>query len=112
MENITLGQISAAVLFLVALLGGLIALFKYLKNWLKDMLKEEFVEMRADINEIGVSNCKNFLVSCFAKIEKGDQLDETELERFYEEYDVYTNKYHKNSYIHSKYEKLMKEGKL
>lgn len=112
MENITLGQISVIVLFLVALTSGLITLFKYLKKWLLAALKDEFGEIRSDINEIGISVCKNFLVSCFAKLEKGETLDETELERLYEEYDVYTNRYHQNSYIHARFDKIRKEGKL
>lgn len=126
MENITLGQISAAILFIVAFFGGMTTLFKYIKKWLRSLLNEEFKVIQSELNKVkddikslhsnldeeAISNCKNFLVSCYAKIESGMQLDETEKERYYEEYDIYTNKYHQNSYIHSKHEKLRKEGKL
>jgi len=119
MENITLGQLSAGIVFLGTFFGGVVILFKYIKKWLKEALKSEFDDikeeinnLKSDISDIGISDCKNFLVNCFAKLENNQLLDETELERFYEEYDIYTNKYHQNSYIHAKYEKLKKEGKL
>ena len=112
MENITLGQINNALLFLTGLIAVTIGLMVYIKKGLKKMLKEDFDEIRNNINNIGISNCKNFLVSCFAKLEQGQALDETELERFYEEYDIYINEYHKNSYIHAKHEKLKEEVKI
>lgn len=112
MENVTLGQISSIVLFLGTFFGGIGILLKYIKKWLKSMLNDEFQSIKKEITDIGISNCKNFLVSCMAKIESGQKLDEAELERFYEEYDEYTNKWHQNSYIHAKYDKLKKEGKL
>lgn len=119
MENITLGQINTIFLFIGGFIGSIVVLVVYLKKGLRSALKEDFNgikneinELRSDINEIGISDCKNFLINCFAKIETGQELDETEKERYSECYDLYTNKYHKNSYIHSKHEKLVKEGKL
>lgn len=126
MENVTLGQILSIITFLGTFIGGIGILFKHAKKWLKEALKDEFKGIKNDINnlkvdienvqsninEVGISNCKNFLVSCFAKIEQGQELDETEKERYYEEYDVYINEYHQNSYIHAKHEKLKEEGKI
>lgn len=112
MENITLGQISGIIIFITTFIGGIVLLFQYIKKWLKNMLKDEFKSIKDDMKIIGISNCKNLLVSCYAKIESGQALDETEKERYHEVYDDYTNKYHQNSYIHTKHEKLTKEGKL
>lgn len=119
MENVTLGQINTIILFLGGFIGGIIVLVVYFKKGLKSALKEDFDgirkdinDLKEDINEIGISDCKNFLINCFAKIEAGQELDETEKERYSECYDLYTNKYHKNSFIHTKHEKLVKEGKL
>lgn len=119
MENITLGQISAVVLFLGGFLGGICVLFKYIRKLLKQASKEEFdtinkniVDLKNEINKLGISDCKNFLVSCFGKIDSGLSLDESEKERFHEVYDIYTNEYHQNSYIHERYEKFKKEGKI
>ena len=41
MENITLGQISALVLFLGSFIGGLIVLYNYIKKWLKLTIKSD-----------------------------------------------------------------------
>lgn len=130
MESVTIGQISSIVLFLGAFIGGIGILLKYIKKWLKTAFKEEFDSIKGeinnvkgevkneinnvknDINKIGISDCKNFLVNCFAKIENGGVLDESEKQRFDEVYDTYTIVYHQNSYIHNKYEKLKKEGKI
>lgn len=126
MESITLGQILSVVTSIGAFIAGIGILLKYIKKWLKEALKDEFKGIKNDINnlkvdignvqlninEVGISNCKNFLVSCFAKIEQGQELDETEKERYYEEYDAYINEYHQNSYIHTKHEKLKEEGKI
>lgn len=119
MEEITLGQISSIILFLGTFLGGIGLLLNYIKKWLKTAFKEEFdsikkniSDLKKDIDDIGISDCKNFLISCYAKIETGQELDETEKERYSECYDLYINKYHKNSYIHAKHEKLKREGKI
>lgn len=112
MENITLGQIYSIMAFIGTFTGAFSVVLVLLKKWLKNMLKDEFESLREEVTSIGISNCKNFLVSCMAKVESGQELDETELERFYEEYDEYTIKWKQNSYIHAKFEKLKKEGKL
>lgn len=130
MENITLGQVAGTVTFLGAFIGGVILLFNYVKKWLKLSLKDEFENMnsqitllktdinnqikslKADLSKEAIANCKNFLVECQAKAESGLLIDEAEKERYYEEFDVYTNEYHQNSYIHAKHEKLKKEGKI
>jgi len=119
MQDVTLGQINTIILFSSGFVSAVVVLLAYLKKGLRNALKEDFDSikdelsiLRKDINEIGISDCKNFLINCYAKIEKGQELDETEKERYSECYDLYTNKYHKNSYIHSKHEKLVKEGKL
>ncbi len=119
METITISQIITIAGVLATFLTSMGILFNKGKKWLKSALKEDFDSIREDIsdlkndiNDIGISDCKNFLINCYAKIEAGQQLDETEKERYGECYDAYTNKYHKNSYIHVKHEKLMKEGKL
>lgn len=112
MENITIGQIYEIMLFLATFVGTAIILYNYIKKWLKETLKEEFKEVKEDVKKIGISNCKNYLVSCFSKIECGQALDESERERLFETYDEYTKIYKQNSYIHSKFEKLKKEGKI
>ena len=40
----------------------------------------------------------------------GVEKDEVQIKRAYEVYEHYTKDLHKNSYIHDKWEKLMKKG--
>lgn len=129
MENINLGQISVALLFIYALIDVIDKLYTKFKKPVQSALNEEIKEelkpiidnqnktnekldvLNKKINEVDINRCKDFLVSFFSKVEKGEEIDEVELEHFYCVYEVYINK-GGNSYIHSKYEKLKKEGKL
>lgn len=118
MGNLTLNDISAAILFLVALMGGIAYLHKSLKKFIGDLLKEEFKTIRddiaglkADLGVVDMENCKNFIVRFLADVERGDFIADAELQRFWEEYQHYTTK-GGNSYIYEWVERLKREGKL
>lgn len=118
MENITLGQIGAAVAFLVALIGGVAYLLKKLKEFISATLKEELAPLKSEIKEtrclvdkVDLENCKNFLVTFLAGIEKGVYYDPIETQRFWEEYEHYTSK-GGNSYIKQSVESLKAKGKI
>ena len=64
------------------------------------------IERRTD--KIDENQCRNFLVEFLADVESGVKKDEVQVKRAYEVYEHYTNDLHKNSYIHDKWEKLMK----
>lgn len=96
MGNITISEISGIVAFLVALIGGLISLFKHAKNGLRGMLKSEFQvvndqieDIKKDLNEvreIGITNTRNgirneILLMVNSQPEKVD-----EIERAFERY--------------------------
>ena len=96
MEHLTVGEISGIVALLGGLIGGIISLFKYAKNGLKSMLKDEFqvvndqiADIKEDIKEvreIGHSNSKNgkrneILLMINTQPEKVD-----EIERAFEDY--------------------------
>lgn len=96
MEHLTVGEISGIVALLGGLIGGIISLFKYAKNGLKSMLKDEFqvvsdqiTDIKEDvteIREIGNNNAKNgkrneILLMINTQPEKVD-----EIERSYEDY--------------------------
>ena len=119
MENITLGQVGAALAFLVSFLTGCGWIVKRLKDFIKDTLKEEVGTLRKDINGLGtrldkvdMEATKNYLVSYLSKAEQGLPIDEIERERFCEEYDHYKKDLKGNSYITHKVEKLKSEGKI
>lgn len=68
-------------------------------------------DIKEEIKQIQLDNCKNYLVQAIAKVESGQDLSPVEKERYWENYDTYV-KLGGNSYIHSETERLKKEGKL
>lgn len=60
------------------------------------------------ISRLDENHCKDFLISFLKKKEKDEVMDEAEMQRAYEVYDHYTNDLKLNSYIHDKWNKLMK----
>lgn len=107
MENITLGDIQSWLGFLVALGGSVGAIVYFMKKALKKLLKP----LEDKIDAFGTDNAKNYLVPFLSKVERGEPIDEIELERFHEEYEFYLA-HGGNSYVKSRVEKLRKEGKL
>lgn len=120
MESITLGQIASAILLISSVLGALIMITKWVKQtasrWLTSGLSgidKKLDRLSKDISEVDMSQCKNFLVRFLADIEQGNEIDEVELQRFWEVYEHYTSpKLKGNSYVQEKVEKLKKSGKL
>ena len=125
MENLTLGQLSAGVIFIVALIAGVQNLKKNIKTWIEESLKTRFdaidkqnekilakiddVDTRLD--KVDMENCKNYLVTFLAEVRRGEVKDPTEVQRFWEEYDHYISK-GGNSYIREDVEDLKKRGLL
>lgn len=118
MEQITLGQVGLAVTFIVGLIGGIGYLKTNIRQWISDSLKDEFksiddkmVKLQDRIDAVDMQACKNFLVARLADVEKGNTLDEIERERFWEQYEHYSE-IGGNSYIHIKVEQLKADGRL
>ena len=118
MEQITLGQIGLAITFVVGLIAGITALIKNIKKWLSAAFKEDFEglnkkmdTMQKRIEDVDLASCKNYLVRFLSDLDKGREIDEVEMERFWEQYQHY-EKIGGNSYIHRKVEQLKTEGKL
>lgn len=107
MEQITLGDIAAWAGFAVMLGGSVAAIIKGVKKVVEKLL--EPIQKRLDA--VDLENCKNYLVTFLAGVERGQEHDEIELERFHEQLGHY-QQIGGNSYIKSKVEKLQKEGKL
>lgn len=125
MENLTLGQISAALLFIIALIAGIQNLKTNIKKWIEESLKARFdaidkqnekilakiddVDTRLD--KVDMENCKNYLVTFMAEVRRGEMKDPTEIQRFWEEYDHYISK-GGNSYVREGVEELKAKGYL
>ena len=128
MENITLAVVVGCVITCAAFLKAVLYLQDQMKNATKKMLADEFAEMnrkidglQADVNkrlddlygmqeEAAIEACKNFLTHALVDIENGAN-DEVLKRRIHSAHTWYNN-HHQNSYIDTKFNKLVDEGKL
>lgn len=118
MENWTVGQILGTV---TAIAGGLTALgviSKKAGSAITQWLQAQLIPINRKLSELSQQTTKNdknramdFIVIFLANVEQGTIVDEEEKKRFWENYDLYTS-LGGNSYIHSKVERLKKEGKI
>ncbi len=100
MEQITLGDLARWAAFVVALGGSIATIIRGVKK-----------AVEAIILPLSLDNAKNYLVPFLSKVERGEPVDEIELERFHEEYTFYID-HGGNSYIKSRVDKLKQAGKL
>ena len=118
MENITLGQIAAAIGIIGILIGGYKALQKNIREGLQKIVSDLLKPITDSINQINVrldkvdmESTKNFLGRCLSDVEKGEKMTETETERFWEQYEHYTSA-GGNTYIKNKVEDLRDKGRI
>ena len=104
MQELTLNQIADFLKWLVTFGGSICTiLFAF-----KKILDRSMQPIHKKIDKLDVHQCKNFLVRFLADVERGQKMDEIEIKRAHDIYDHYTNDLKQNSYIHDKWEKLMK----
>lgn len=89
-------------------IAGLITAVGVIVNKFNKMFDKKLEPINESIKNLDEATCKNYLVTFLKGIEKGEEMDEVEIERAYEVYDHYSNVLGKNGYIHSKWKKLMK----
>lgn len=117
MENITIGQISVFIAFIVALATGA----KYILTDMKKILDKALEptnkkidtlddKLTKEIRKSDMNATKNYLVSSLHDI-KEQGLDDISKQRFFEQYEHYIA-LGGNSYIKNEVERLKKEGKL
>lgn len=117
MENITLGQIAKGLAFIVALIGSVVYLKKGMIKGLSKVINSQLEPIKVEIKELKEETSKNNLSSIKTDLinlmEFADKkIISTEQKiRSYELYDYYCL-HGGNSYVHDKWEKLKKEGKL
>ena len=100
MEQITLGDLYSWATFVIGLVGSIVTIIAGVKKAVGKLLES-----------LAMDNAKNYIVPFLARVERGEPVDNIEVERFHEEYKYYRD-HDGNSYIKSRVEKLMKEGKL
>lgn len=120
-KGLTLEQISVIIVFVLSLYLGIKQLRKEVKDAIGESLKDQFKEVndkldkvQTHVDKIDEQACKNFLIRYLADIERGDNIYDSERQRFWEEYDHYVNpdEVDGNSYIKEWVARLKKEGKL
>ena len=93
---------------LIVELAGLITAVGVIISKFNKVFDKKLEPINDSIKTLDEATCKNYLVTFLKGVEKGEEMDEVEIERAYEVYDHYSNVLHKNGYIHSKWKKLMK----
>lgn len=118
-QHLTLEQVSAAILFIVALYGGVKYLKKEIKDFLDKLLDSKFTTTNNKIDDIAsalrtldVQTTRNFLVRYLADIERGQYIYDSEKQQFWNEYDHYIKELKENSFIEKWVERLEEQGKL
>lgn len=119
MENITLGQISVALLFIIGLIGSMCTLANYLKKVLEktfrptnDKIDKMEKTLSSKIDKVDKNATMNYIVRCFNDVDRGISLDSASKMRLKDQYEHYVRDLNGNTYIHDEYERLKKEGKL
>lgn len=118
MGDITIAQIAAAVALVAGLIAGLTAVAKLVgraaSKWLSASLEpiaKKLDSIDGRLNDFDQDRCKDYLVQFIGRIDRGYAPSETELERFYENYDRYTG-LGGNSYVKTEVQRLSAAGKL
>jgi len=107
-ENITLGQISNLLVWIITFFGAVGTIATTIIVFLNKIIKKQLKPINEKIDKLDLNDCKNFLVRFLADVERGQAMDDVELKRAHDVYDHYRDDLHANSYIKDKWEKLMK----
>lgn len=117
MENITLGAIAKSLAFIIALIGSVVYLKKGTIKGLSKVIDNQLEPIKADIQTLkeetsknNLSSIKTDLINLMELADKKEISQEQKI-RSYELYDYYCQ-HGGNSYVHDKWERLRKEGKI
>lgn len=114
-----LGDIGSAMIYLATVIGSCTAIFTAVKKSIKNLfdvqtkdIREEMKNQNEAIVRVDLENCKNYLVTFLARLERDDStIDEIEKQRFWEQFEHY-GAIGGNSYVANKVSKLKAAGKL
>lgn len=124
MENITLGQIATALAFIVGIIGSVVYLKNKIIESLGTVINEKLIPLKNSIVELdkkmeenslqakknNLESIKTDLINLMELADKGAISPEQKM-RAHELYDYY-REHGGNSYVHDKFERLKKEGKI
>lgn len=78
---------------------------------IKVEFESELNKLKKELNKLKKEQDKTYLTDFLADIESGQTKTQLQIKRAYEIYEEYTE-LHGNSYVHDKWEELVKEGVL
>lgn len=101
-------QIINWVILIGSFITAITAICTFLKKVINKAINKGFAPIYQKIDDLDTNQCKNYLVTFLKSVEKGETMDDVEIQRAYEVYDHYIKDLKGNSYIHDKWQKLMK----
>lgn len=104
-------QVIVVVVGAIGMLVGFMKGIDYLVEKLKKGFTKVIEPIYTEIHDLKKATCSNYLVRFLADIEQGEELDEIEKKRFWENYEQYVT-LGGNSYIKEKVNKLKAQHKL
>ena len=117
MENISIGQLAKDLAFLVGLISSVVYLKKGTIKGIAsviderlDPIKKEVENLKEETSKNNLSSIKTDLINLMELADKKEISPEQKM-RSYELYDFYCT-HGGNSYVHDKWERLKKEGKI
>lgn len=110
MQNLTLNQVLVGLVFILTFISNVKALIKEIKNPIDKKIKSVLEPITEDIKHLEMNSIKTDLVN-FMCLADSDKLTHEQKLIAHELYDRYCFK-GGNSYIHDKWERLKKEGKI
>lgn len=96
------------IILVSSVLGAFATIYHFLKKALKSAVDEINKPVLKKINKMDVRECRAWLVDFLTDIENGVPKDEVQFKFAHELYDYYTDILKENSYIHDKWERVMK----
>ena len=118
MENISLGQIAGMITLIGIFVGAITGLISFFKKSVTKILKpldEKIAHLEnsstVNRNNIELELIKMFLVNFISDVERDVQKSAIQKNNAYELYDRY-KALGGNSYVHDRWEKLIKSGKI
>lgn len=106
------------IISVATLLNAILAIITFIQktknigsNIVENRFKEALEPLAKKIDKLDMNQCRNYLVDFLSDVENGIKKDDIQVKRAYELYDHYTIDLKGNSYIHDKWERLMKKEK-
>lgn len=113
MNEITLGQISNFMLWIIGFGGSTVAIVTAVKK----AIRKGFEPIEKKIDNVDLNATKNYLVQMISEVDRNGKIDDASKIRFWEQYEHYTKPKSEgglqgNSYIKEEVNRLKKEGKI